>query len=308
MLRAHRYEEPGALPDVAGLPDEIAELCRRCLAKAPDERPTSAEVAVGLAEAAGIPVPVSPAGRTAPSTALLPKPAEPGTTILPGRALALPTTAAVTGAAPRALRRSRVEAVLIAAGLLLVSGLVWASTGDSDAGSVLAAPVAGVGAAQRSCRVEYRTDRDSGAAFTADVTVTNTAAEPVDDWRLEFELTGDQRVTATTSAAWEQSGRMVVVRSTGADRRLEPGASARLTLAGAYRRANPLPLAFGLNDDPCEAVVVGALGASSVATTGGTGAGVQMADRGGNSGRGKSGHGSDGKGDGGSDRGGKDKD
>jgi serine/threonine-protein kinase len=310
MLRAHRYEEPGPLPEVAGLPDEIAELCRRCLAKAPDERPTSAEVAAGLAEAAGIPVPVSPAGRTAPATALLPGRPEPGTTILPGRALALPTTAAVTGAAPRALRRSRAEAVLIAAGLLLVSGLVWASTGESDPGSVLAAPApaAGVGAAPRSCRVEYRTHRDSGAAFTADVTVTNTAAEPVDDWRLEFELAGDQRVTATTSAAWEQSGRTVVVRSTGADRRLDPGASARLTLAGAYRTANPLPLAFGLNDDPCEAVVVGALGASSAATTGGTGAGVQIADRGGNAGRGKSGHGSDGKDDGGSDRGGKDKD
>jgi hypothetical protein len=313
MLRAHRYEEPGPLPDVTGLPEEIAQLCRRCLAKAPDERPTSAEVAAILADAAGVPVPVSPAGRPAPSTALLPEAREAGTTILPGSSLGLTAAAVVAGDTPRAMPRSRAEAALVAAALLLLSGLVWTFTGQPDApfgtGGVIAAPAAGAGAGASvpSCRVEYRTDRDSGRAFSAELTVTNMAARAVEDWRLQFELAGDQQLNAATSAAWEQSGHTVVASSAAADRRLDPGASARLILAGTYRTANPLPLAFGLNGRACEAVVHGA---SGTAGPGGRAAGGPVADREDNSGRGggKPGRGSDDDDDGGPGRGGKGKD
>lgn len=51
MLAAHRYVDPAPLPRVPGLPPDVADLCRRCLAKRPDDRPTSAEAAAVLAPA-----------------------------------------------------------------------------------------------------------------------------------------------------------------------------------------------------------------------------------------------------------------
>ena len=64
MLRAHMYNDPEPMPPVPGLPDEVADLVRRCLAKRPADRPATAELARTLADAAGMlaAVPVSPAG------------------------------------------------------------------------------------------------------------------------------------------------------------------------------------------------------------------------------------------------------
>ncbi|MFC8846549.1 MULTISPECIES: serine/threonine-protein kinase [unclassified Micromonospora] len=49
MLRAHVYVEPKPLPPVDGVPAEVAELCRRCLAKDPAARPSAEEAASRLA-------------------------------------------------------------------------------------------------------------------------------------------------------------------------------------------------------------------------------------------------------------------
>ncbi|MEU4427708.1 serine/threonine-protein kinase, partial [Actinoplanes sp. NPDC024001] len=54
MLVAHRYQEPAPLPRVAGLPAEVAALCRQCLAKDPEQRPSAAEAAAVLATVAGL--------------------------------------------------------------------------------------------------------------------------------------------------------------------------------------------------------------------------------------------------------------
>jgi eukaryotic-like serine/threonine-protein kinase len=53
MMADRRYQEPAPLPPVAGLPEAVADLCRRCLAEDPRERPTAQEVAQLLGEAAG---------------------------------------------------------------------------------------------------------------------------------------------------------------------------------------------------------------------------------------------------------------
>ncbi|MEV6490415.1 serine/threonine-protein kinase, partial [Actinoplanes sp. NPDC051633] len=41
-LRAHLYAEPDPVPALPGLPDEVATLCLRCLAKTPSDRPGAA--------------------------------------------------------------------------------------------------------------------------------------------------------------------------------------------------------------------------------------------------------------------------
>jgi serine/threonine-protein kinase len=54
-LRAHLYADPEPLPSLPGMPAAVADLCLRCLAKSPGDRPAAAEVANALAAAAGIP-------------------------------------------------------------------------------------------------------------------------------------------------------------------------------------------------------------------------------------------------------------
>ncbi|WP_410809476.1 serine/threonine-protein kinase [Micromonospora sp. 067-2] len=51
LLVTRRHLPPAPLPEIEGLPPEVAELCRSCLAEDPAERPTSLVAALVLAEA-----------------------------------------------------------------------------------------------------------------------------------------------------------------------------------------------------------------------------------------------------------------
>jgi serine/threonine-protein kinase len=53
ILKAHLHAAPAALPELPGMPPEVAELCLSCLAKQPEDRPSSADAARRLAAAAG---------------------------------------------------------------------------------------------------------------------------------------------------------------------------------------------------------------------------------------------------------------
>jgi len=57
MIEAHRYVDPDPLPPLPGVPPSVNAVCDRCLAKDPAARPTAAEVAAVLAEAAGVTTP-----------------------------------------------------------------------------------------------------------------------------------------------------------------------------------------------------------------------------------------------------------
>jgi eukaryotic-like serine/threonine-protein kinase len=63
LITAHMELPPRPMPDIEGLPPDVAELCQQCLAKEPDERPTSLYAAVVLAEAAGVRVTLPPVHR-----------------------------------------------------------------------------------------------------------------------------------------------------------------------------------------------------------------------------------------------------
>ncbi|MEV4510171.1 serine/threonine-protein kinase, partial [Dactylosporangium sp. NPDC049525] len=54
LLVAHVYTEPAPLPALPGVPDEVVDLCHRCLRKDPALRPGAPEVAAVLAAAAGL--------------------------------------------------------------------------------------------------------------------------------------------------------------------------------------------------------------------------------------------------------------
>ncbi|MEV4758678.1 serine/threonine-protein kinase [Micromonospora sp. NPDC049559] len=296
LLRAHLYQDPAPLPPVDGLPEEVARLCERCLAKAPEQRPASVALARTLAEAAGILVALPVAG-DATTAAGAP---EAGTTLLPWSAETdtLPPSLSRREATARreavARRRRRAEAMVVGAGLLAITGLVWAGTSRTPSSG--GAEPAAADAVPASCRVEYALREDSGNAFDAELKVTNTGRTPLRDWELTFAFPGDQTVHGGRSAYWSQRGRDVTAEPASEQSELLPGASAALGLTGSYAGANPLPVRFRLAGSVCDVQVsamagrpaqtpgtraVAAVTSPAAPARGGTGAGERAGSPGG---------------------------
>ncbi|SIN22248.1 serine/threonine-protein kinase [Micromonospora cremea] len=261
MLRAHMYSDPDPMPEVSGLPDEVTDLVRRCLAKQPGDRPVTAELARTLADAAGMlaAVPVSPAAGPLDPAAL----ASAGTTILPWSAEtdALPLSR-TRNRGRRATRRRRVEAGVAAASLLAVTGALWGFTSRSPASGGDQPPTeARMGLPKAApCEVAYALRADSGKDFAAELTLTNTGGSALRDWTMSFTFPGQQTVTKAEPTPVHQQGRTVLIRPAAQRTTLAPGAAETFTLAGKYSGANPLPVEFRLGDASCGVRVSGVAG------------------------------------------------
>jgi serine/threonine-protein kinase len=297
MITAHVYAEPSPLPAVEGLPDGVADLCLRCLAKDPANRPTAREVARTLAGAAGIrvPLPAEPGETSEHLLVLDPLPfgSRPGAGRAPGRlrqAVAalfgpvvdpsaetsiLPSSVIDSAAIRNRRRRRRRRAVQIggvAAGLVAV-GLVLSMCTDlpqgEQGGSAAAATNAADAMRRAPCTVRYLTRNDTAGQFQVEVTVTNNTADEVADWALQFHFDGDQTLRDGTSGQWSQSPTgAVTVRDASGGGVLAAKASTTVGFRAEYHTANPMPTEFALNGAACTYVLVGASGETQ---TGGPG-------------------------------------
>jgi len=298
MITAHVYAEPSPLPAVEGLPDGVADLCLRCLAKDPADRPTAREVARTLAGAAGIrvPLPAEPGENSEYNLVLDPLPigSHPGagrgqgrlrqavaalfgpvvdpsadTSILPSSVI---DSAAIRNR--RRLRRRRaVQFSGVAVGLAGV-GLVLSMCTDLPQGNkdgTAAAAIGGPAEAMRraACTVRYLTRNDTAGQFQVDVTVTNNTADEVADWALQFHFDGDQTLRDGTAGQWSQSPTgTVTARDASGSGVLDAKASTTVSFRAEYKTSNPMPTEFALNGAACTYVLVGASGETQ---TGGPG-------------------------------------
>ncbi|GIE29693.1 serine/threonine protein kinase [Actinoplanes italicus] len=242
MLRAHRYQEPAVLPRIAGLPAEVADLCRRCLSKDPARRPAAAEAAVALAAAAGLD-PVILALPGTPGTAPVPAP-ERHTRPAPTEAATMP------GGGPRRSRRVAVmgAAVLVAAGaagaVMLPDDSPGPTTQAQAAAPVPAAP--STAPPRPQCTVGFVVAAADGR-FTTKVNVANSGQVPIPASSLTFTLAADHRLAGGTPGRWRQSGRTVAARVA----ELAPGHDHTAVVRGTYRGSNTPPGHFKLDDTEC---------------------------------------------------------
>nr|WP_296065663.1 serine/threonine-protein kinase [uncultured Actinoplanes sp.] len=284
-LRAHLYADPDPLPSLAGLPASVRDLCLRCLAKSPADRPGAAEVARALAAEVGMQPIIPPlSARDSPVVGrfVVPRPA-PALGLLRLRAgLKLARMlrmgrvrplggglfagggvfargGAVTGGGlfaggggfaggGRSAGRARV--VLAAAALLAAGGLTWSIGREPPEERQAQAAGPATVAAAPVCAVRYHLRLDSGSSYEAVLTVT--AAEEVarSPWRVQFSYPGSQRLTGRPKAV-TQKGRKVVAKGQG---RLQS-----FTLRGDYQGHNALPLAFTLDGHRCKVELLSGL-------------------------------------------------
>ncbi|MET7804010.1 serine/threonine-protein kinase [Micromonospora chersina] len=251
MLAAHRYREPAALPDLAEVPAEIGDLCRRCLAKDPGDRPPATEAAAALGAVAGLP----------PATLLLsgaatddePTPTRAWTPSLGRNPAAVPLVAVPLERWRRLPARRRVAVAGAAAVTLLAAGAAAAlSTGGPSGEGVPArastpAALVGIGQRQPECDVRYAVAGAVNGRSTGRVTVTNTGTLPIDEARLVFSLPDRQRLVRGVPGTWRQNGETVQARIGD----LPPRRTVTATVAVTYREATALPGQFRVNDTPC---------------------------------------------------------
>jgi len=288
-LRAHLFAEPAPLPELPGMPAQIAALCLRCLAKRPEDRPGAAGVATTLAALVGLQPIIPPVGVPVPGPRPSPRPVlrpahAPGPRVRAGlrvaRALRLGGPQPLGGGLFRAggllhdlvpggrlgdavlAGRNRLQAGVATIVLAATVGLVWSSTREPvDVGTAQAAAAgarpAAVAPHGTGCKVRYRVQRDSGSDFGAQVTVVNTGEHVLSGWALEFAFVGGQRVTDAPKRLTQRGRKLVLRAKNGA--KLRPGRSASVTLSGSYRVSNPLPVTFTLNGQACQAEVLGAV-------------------------------------------------
>ncbi|MFG1832791.1 protein kinase domain-containing protein [Micromonospora chersina] len=251
MLAAHRYREPAALPDLAGVPAEIGDLCRRCLAKDPGDRPPATAAAAALGAVAGLP----------PATLLLPSaptddepaPTRAWTPFLGRNPAAVPLVAVPLARWRRLPARRRAAVAGAAAVTLLAAGAAAALSAGGPSGeggparASTPAALVGIGQRQPECDVRYAVDGAVNGRSTGRVTVTNTGTLPIDEARLVFSLPDRQRLVRGAPGTWQQSGETVQARIGD----LPPRRTVTATVAVTYQEATSLPGQFRLNDTPC---------------------------------------------------------
>jgi len=260
MLRAHWYQEPEPLPPVPEMPDEVAELGRRCLAKAPEDRPSAEAAAHTLAGIAGLPL-------ASPLSALFRPPAstDPGATATTSE-LAVPPPGADSGESRPAPTRPgptrpvtpridfrrpgvRRTAIATAAAVLVAAPAVawWASRPEAHTAAAAAAPKATATAPPIRCTVRYAVQDVSDGRTSTAVTLVNDGTAAVGRWRLAFRLPTGQRLLRGTHATWHQSGADVRADGTA----LAPGHPLKTTFEASYEEAMTFPGTFTLNGVTC---------------------------------------------------------
>ncbi|WP_320773467.1 GH12 family glycosyl hydrolase domain-containing protein [Streptomyces sp. CRN 30] len=101
-----------------------------------------------------------------------------------------------------------------------------------------------------ACEVAYATNVWQGG-FTAEVTVANTGASAVDDWRLGFALPAGQRVTSAWNASLSGSSGAVAASGLGHNARIASGSSQTFGFQGTYSGTFAKPGGFTLNGSTC---------------------------------------------------------
>ncbi|MGW7051091.1 GH12 family glycosyl hydrolase domain-containing protein [Streptomyces sp. NPDC054887] len=101
-----------------------------------------------------------------------------------------------------------------------------------------------------SCRIAYGTNSWPGG-FTADVTVTNIAATPVDGWKLAFTLPAGQTVGSAWNASITPSSGTVTATNTASNARIAANGSQSFGFQGTYTGTFTKPTQFSLNGVAC---------------------------------------------------------
>jgi cellulose 1,4-beta-cellobiosidase len=116
--------------------------------------------------------------------------------------------------------------------------------------STLLVLVGNQASAAAGCSVDYQANQwDTG--FTATVAVQNLGDAIPDGWTLEWDFSGDQRITNHWNSTITQSDRHVTAKNPDWAKSLATGGSHTLGFQASYSGTNQKPTSFALNGKRC---------------------------------------------------------
>jgi hypothetical protein len=90
-----------------------------------------------------------------------------------------------------------------------------------------------------------------GGGFSMSVKIRNTGTQPIHQWQLVWTFDGDQMVTSTWNASFDQEGKQVTLHYPSRASDIAAGKSLSVGANVLYRRSNQLPTVFTLNGTVC---------------------------------------------------------
>ncbi|KAB8145974.1 hypothetical protein F8S13_02535 [Chloroflexia bacterium SDU3-3] len=105
--------------------------------------------------------------------------------------------------------------------------------------------------ASPGCAVRYAVNQ-WGTGFTANITIANTSAAPLDSWTLAWAFGGDQQISNAWNAAVTQTGSSVVAKSMPYNASIAAGGSTSFGFQASYSGSNAAPASFTLNGAACD--------------------------------------------------------
>ena len=98
--------------------------------------------------------------------------------------------------------------------------------------------------------INYSIRNDWGSGATIDVTITNNGSEPIQNWVLSWNFSGNQKVTELWRGEYSQSGKTVFVNSLDYDKVITPnGGKETFGFNISYSGSNQVPSSYVLKGD-----------------------------------------------------------
>lgn len=141
--------------------------------------------------------------------------------------------------------RLRSRALAVAVGVVALGSVVVIGGTSLVAANATTEP-------DHSCAADYTVRRSWDTGFSAQLSVTNTGDNPVENWSVNVSLGSGQTVVKGWQGDWEQNDGLVTVRATKDGVRLDPGQTLTLRFIGWHPEGKaPDPSGFALNGVSC---------------------------------------------------------
>lgn len=103
----------------------------------------------------------------------------------------------------------------------------------------------------QGCTVSYAMN-DWGSGATVGITIKNNGTSTINGWKLEFNFSGNQKITNMWCGKYTQSGTTVSVSNEAFNGTIAPGGSVNFGFNITYSGSNAKPTSFTLNGTSCQ--------------------------------------------------------
>jgi serine/threonine protein kinase len=103
-----------------------------------------------------------------------------------------------------------------------------------------------------ACRVSYSETNWNFSGFVATITITNTGGTTINQWRLQWTFSGNERIMQAWGAQVTQYGQFVMLTNMSWNGTIAPGSSIKVGFSGSFFGSINDPSSFALNGVPCQ--------------------------------------------------------